>query len=137
MLADFPALLQNLVEDMRLRMQRSVFKITKAVATANASQVATKDHAEYALRFVQDKVNFLRSIELDDVPDEKPSIDDTEKRRGFIEKEFRGKRFRIDDVQKLLAGKMEGECDKRTIQRDLKALEARSLQKPKGTWSLR
>ena len=32
---------------------------------------------------------------------------------------------------------MEGERDKRSIQRDLKALGAKALPKPKGSWSLK
>jgi len=137
MLAEVPVQLQRLVEDMRLRIMRSAFKLTKAVTTANASRQATVEYAEYALRFVQDKVNFIRAIKLDDIREEKPSIDDLEKRRELIENEFRGKQFQIDNVQVLLSQRMEGECDIRTVQRDLRALKARSLKRHKGSWSLR
>jgi hypothetical protein len=131
--------LQKLVEDMRLRIVRSAFKLTKAVAVANSTSVATKDHADYALRFVQDKVNFLRSMKVQDARAaiEKPSVNDIAKRREMIEKAFRGKRFTIDEVTKLVAERMDGPCDIRTIQRDLGVLKAISLKKPKGHWSLK
>ena len=76
MLSNVPPRLKTLVEDMRLRIVRSAFKLTKAVATANASRVATRDHADYALRFVQDKINFIRSIKLEDIQEAKPDMGD-------------------------------------------------------------
>ncbi len=138
MLATVPPELQSLVEDMRLRIVRSALKLTKAVSTGNASEVASTEYADYALRFVQDKVNFIKSIRLEDVSEDKPSITDVEKRREILESAFRGQRFDNEQVVQLLAERMEGDpVDKRTIQRDLKALGARSLTKPKGTWSLK
>ena len=137
MLAEVPGPLQRLVEDMRLRIMRSAFKLTKAVTTANASRESTIEYADYALRFVQDKVNFIRSIHLEDIPEEKPSINDREKRREIIEAKFRRKRFTLDDVLTHLASTMDGEIDNRTIRRDLGALGGHPLTKPKGTWSMK
>jgi hypothetical protein len=137
MLAQVPVELQNLVEDMRLRIVRSAFKLTKAVTTANASRQSTIEYADFALRFVQEKVNFIRSIHLEDIQEEKPSSNDREKRREIIEAEFRGKRFNLGDVLKHLASKMDGEIDNRTIRRDLGALGGHPLTKPKGTWSMK
>jgi len=137
MLADVPVQLQNLVEDMRLRILRSAFKLTKSVTTANASRKATREYSDYALRFVQDKVNFIRGIHLEDIPEEKLSINDREKRREIIEAKFRGKRFSLDDVLVHVTSKMDGEIDNRTIRRDLGALGGHPLAKPKGTWSLK
>ena len=140
MLAEIPPELQGLVEDMRLRIVRSAFKITKAVTVANASREATREYAEYAMRFVQDKVNYIRSIKPDDIAveiaEERPNIDDAVKRREIIDAEFRGMKFGIDQVMEFLQDQMEGECNKRTIQRDLKDLGAKPLKKPKGSWSL-
>ena len=137
MLAEVPPQLQRLVEDMRLRIMRSAFKLTKAAATANASREATREYADYALRFVQDKVDFIRNIHLEDIPEDRPSVNDVAMRREIIETEFRGKRFDLDEVLQHLATKMDGEIDKRTIRRDLGALRARSLKKLKGGWSMR
>ena len=138
MLAEVPGPLQNLVDDMGLRIMRSAFKLTKAVTTANASRKSTMEYADYALRFVQDKVNFIKSFRLEDVSEDKPSITDVEKRREILESTFRGQRFDIEQVIQLLTERMEGDpLDKRTIQRDLKALGAWPLTKPKGTWSLK
>jgi len=137
MLTEVPDPLQRLVEDMRLRIMRSAFKLTKAVTTANASPQSTIEYADYALRFVQDKVNFIKSIDLEDIPEEKPSINDREKRREIIQAQFRGKRFKLDEVLEHLASKMDGEIDGRTIKRDLGALGGHSLTKPKGTWSMK
>ncbi len=135
MLAEVPDPLQRLVEDMRLRIMRSAFKLTKAVTTANASRQSAIEYADFALRFVQDKVDFIKSIHLEDIPEEKPSINDREKRRAIIEAEFRGKRFLLDEVLEHLASKMDGEIDNRTIRRDLDALGWHPLTKPKGAWS--
>jgi len=137
MLAEVPDQLQRLVEDMRLRIMRSAFKLTKAVTTANASRKATREYADYALRFVQDKVNFIRSIHIEDIPEERPSINDREKRREIIAAKFRGKRFSLDDVLEHLTSKMDGEIDNRTIRRDLGAMGGHPLTKPKGTWSMK
>ena len=87
--------------------------------------------------FVQDKVNFIRGIHLEDIPEEKPSINDREKRREIIEAKFRRKRFTLDDVLAHLASTMDGEIDNRTVRRDLGALGGHPLTKPKGTWSMK
>ena len=137
MLAEVPEHLQSLVEDMRLRIVRSAFKLTKAVTTANASRQSTIEYADYALRFVQDKVNFIKNIHFEDIREEKPSINDMNRRHEIIEAKFRGKRFKPDEVLEHLSTKMDGEIDRKTIKRDLKALGGRPLTKPKGTWSMK
>jgi len=133
-----PAQLQILVEDMRLRLVRSVFKITKAVATANATRIATREHVDYALTFVQDKVNFICRIDPQDINRsiEKSGIEDGTKRREMINNEFKGKTFTITQVQDHLSKHMEGTYSNRTIERDLRALDATSKANPKGSWSL-
>jgi hypothetical protein len=136
-LDEIPSELSSQVEDMRLRIIRSVFKLAKVTTTANLRSVATKEDVEYALRFVQDKVSFVKGIKVEDLRVTKPDIGDLEKRRRMIEERFKGSRFSVEDVQKYLSEAMDGACDKRTIQRDLRSVEARSLKKPKGAWSLR
>ena len=73
---------------MRLRIMRSVFKITKAVTTANASRQSQLNMRIRTEVVVQDKVNFIKNIHLEDIPEEKPSINDREKRRAIIEGSF-------------------------------------------------
>ena len=137
MLSDVHPKLHGLVENMKLRMIRSVFKLAKGTTAANLRREATKDDIEYALRFVQDKVNFVKGIKVDDIRTAKPDITDPNKRRELIDKQFKGKHFTIEEVQSHLATVMDGECNNRTIQRDLMGLGAKSLKKPKGTWSLK
>jgi DNA replicative helicase MCM subunit Mcm2 (Cdc46/Mcm family) len=127
----------NLIEDMRLRMVRSVFKITKAVATANATSIATRAHGDYAMTFLRDKLAYIGTIKPADIEPELPDIDDIDKRRELLVKHFSHRKFKISEAVDFIKKNMEGDFDIKLIQRDLREIGAKSQKKPKGSWSLK
>lgn len=128
--------LETLVDNMRIRLMRSVIKISRAVATANASKVVTEAHVEYAMTFVQDKLNFLKSIHPEDIRKKKPLITNVDERRELIRNNFLGSTFTTKASHDFILENMEGTVDERTITRDLGVIGASLIGKKKGLWTL-
>jgi len=128
--------LERLVDDMRIRLMRSVIKISIAVAVVNACREVTESHVDYAMKFVQDKLDFLKSIHAEDIWSARPSIFDDEARRELLKMEFWGKQFNTADALKYVTENMIGIIDKRTINRDLREIKATLIVKKKGIWEL-
>lgn len=128
--------LEKLIDNMRARMMRSVIKISKAVAAANATRTVTKDHVDYAMIFVQDKLNFLKSIHAQDVVSAKPPINDVGARQDLLAKKFYGEQFTTKDAHSYILENMEGSIDDKTIRRDLKEIGATAVN-AKGLYAIK
>ncbi len=124
------------VQDFQLRLVRSIFKLVKAIACANASYTARTQYVDYALTFVQPKIQFIASIDTTQTNSVKPTINDKPSRHSLIRQNFSDKDFTIKDILEFLHDQMEGEIDARTVQRDLNELGGKTKNKKKGIWSL-
>ena len=121
---------------MRVRMMRSVIKISRTVATANATRKVTKAHVDYAMRFVQDKLDFIKSIHPADLKKIKLLATDITARQDLLKDQFYLKTFSTKEAHKYISESMEGTIAEKTITRDLQKIGAKLLNKKEGTWAL-
>jgi hypothetical protein len=127
----------DIVQAMELRLTNSVYKLVKAIACANATTEAREDFVDYAMKFVQSKIEFIGSISPGNLPAQHPNVNDQPARQELIRREFSGKeQFTVADVLNFVRDKMDGNITDRTLIRDLKDLGAKLVNKKKGLWSL-
>lgn len=119
------------------RISFSVQKLVKAIACANMDVNVTKEHVDYAFKFINEKIRFIASIDAKEAEElAAPDINDRDERKELLAREFHGKEFTAKEARELLVSKMEGEISVKTVGRDLKELGARIVNKKKGTVKL-
>jgi hypothetical protein len=127
----------ELVQDISVRLNNTVYKLLEAIACANDTLDASKEAVDYAMEFVKSKIDFIGSIDPSNISDQLPNVNDQPARQNLIRKEFSGKgQFTIANISNVVKNKMEGEISDKTLKRDLDELGAKVINKKKGVWSL-
>ena len=91
----------EMISDFSMRLANSLQKMTAAVCRANARSVAVKADADYAIKFMKQKVEFLKHVQ----PEGLQVIDKTDKNKGPVEllkEKFAGKEFTLNEASDFL-----------------------------------
>lgn len=130
--------LQNKISDHELRIVRSAQKYVETINRATASMVVTKEHVDFAMKFITPKLEFLC-----EVPDDVTITGQTdrrsaekEKRKTRILEKFPSTEFETEDVTKLFKEEFPNVVT-RNVQRDLDDLKNDGLIEHLGHGSWR
>ena len=127
---------ERTIEDHRIRIQRSLKKYLVAIACAWARPVITREHVDFALSFIKEKVSFLSNQSFE-MPSTDGRSERKEDRKSAVLKHFNDKIFTTGEMKSLyeLIFPM---VDLRNVQRDLDTWENnRLISKIKhGTWQV-
>jgi hypothetical protein len=124
---------------MLTRMQVSLEKILKSIATSEMCNVVKEEHVDEAFRFLTYKLQFLQNLDPIEVPkDLGENISEPKRREEIILKTILSKSsIKTKDLQIIINKEMKKNYDIKTIQRDLKELNLMNkINNPKkGIWS--
>ncbi len=104
----------EMISDFSMRLANSLQKMTAAVCRANARLDATKEDVDYAIRFVQQKVDFLKQVQ----PEGLQANSDEEKSKSPVEllkEKFAGKEFTLMEAYEFLNNEVEKAVEERQI----------------------
>ena len=127
---------ENIIDNHRIRIKRSLKKYLLAISRALARPVITKDHVDFAMKFIEEKISFLASQEYGD-----SSIDGRSKqkedRRKLILENFGDREFTRTDLSNFYS-EIFSDSERFNISRDLNDLKEAKLidQVRHGHWKV-
>lgn len=124
---------------MLTRMQVSLEKILKSIATSEMCSSVKEEHVDEAFRFLTHKLHFLQNLDPIEIPkDLSENICEPKRREEIILKTILSKSsIKTKDLQIIINKEMKKDYDIKTIQRDLKELNFQNkINNPKkGIWT--
>lgn len=126
---------RNLWEDFQTRLARSINRVLRAIACANATHEVRKEFVDYAFTFLDAKLEFLCKLgEISMLHGE--MVDPMDARRRAIREIMQGQEKSVTSIVDALAKRSAPVmATTKTVQRDLKAMKAEWVSKTK-TWKL-
>lgn len=123
----------NIPNGMMTRLAVSILKYAMAISTANLRTSVLAKDIDVAFEFIEEKLNFLTTINPLDVVDSdaQPDAPPPPNRREFIRGHFNGQVVSPKEVHDFVSGNYPRPVDKKTISRDLKEIGER---KAHGKW---
>jgi DNA repair photolyase len=128
--------LEEAIADHRIRIQRSLKKYIMAVARAWARPVITKDHIDYAMTFIEQKVQFIsKQINSETQTDGRSKR--KRERSDIILESFIERQFTTQEVKALYKSEYPN-VSERIVQRDLDSLsKTNHIRRVKhGVWQV-
>lgn len=111
------ASVQKHMGSMLTRLQNSVEKFSKAIATSKLQREVSIEDVDEAFYFISDKLEFLASLGFLDQPSK--ALPDKQFRQARIIELLNGIEFTMADVQKILNDGRMPQVDGRTLNRDM------------------
>ena len=106
----------DILTDSITRLAVSVGKYVKAIASAHLRINVTAEDVDLAFDFIIDKLNFLSSVEVVDVP---IMTSRKKQRQQFIREEFGGQNVKIKDILVAVQTKFGKSAKQATVYRDV------------------
>ena len=124
------------IEDHRIRIQRSLKKYTIAIARAWAHPVVSKDHIDFVMNLIREKVSFLAKQSYGDSETDRRSVK-KQGRKKLILEHFEKRVFTTAEAKAFYAKEFP-KIASRNVQRDLDALKDAGLIIPvkHGHWQV-
>jgi len=108
---------------MLTRLQISVEKISKAIATSKMQNKMTTEDVDEAFCFISNKLDFLSRIGfMDNSNGTHKNTSDKELRKGILLEHFKNQEFTIKQIVEFINGKSKTPVDERTARRDVAEL---------------
>lgn len=124
---------------MLTRIQISLEKILKAMATSEMSNTVKEEHVDEAFEFLRHKLEFLQKLDPLEIPNNLGThISEPKRREEIILKMISQKsKIKAEEMLKGINNEMKKEYNIKTIQRDLKQLKQKNKIKmiKKGVWT--